>query len=92
MVDVIVQLVLSILGGALGGVGVCLVAQLRFRQRCTSLEWAVGDLQQRASSFKGKEMAEKRWKKNEVFEAEMAEALKGAAPVRKRYDNDPLGE
>jgi hypothetical protein len=60
-------------------------------RRCTKLEWAVGDLQQRASSFKGKEMANKRWEKNAAFEAEMEQALKGAAPARQRYDNDPLG-
>ncbi len=67
--------------------------QFSLRQRCTRLEWALGDLQQRASSFKGKELAEKRWSKEKAFDAEVAAVLQGAPTVtRRKYDNDPLGE
>jgi len=86
------MLAMGFLGGLVSGLGVSLGLQARFSRRCTSLEWAIGDLQQRASTFKGREMADKRWKKNDAFEAEMAQALQGASPPRKRYDNDPLGE
>jgi hypothetical protein len=92
MQDALLTVFFSIVGPFLGGLGGSLVALMRIRQRCTSLEWAVGDLQQRASSFKGKEMAEKRWSKEKAFDAEMAQVLHGATPPRKRYDNDPLGD
>ena len=64
----------------------------RFGQRCTKLEWALGDVEQRLSTFKGRDMAAKRWDKRDQLEMEMEAALKGSAPTRKRYDNDPLGE
>jgi hypothetical protein len=62
-----------------------------FKRRCTSLEWAVGELQTKASSFKGKELAEKRWTKEKAFNAEMAQQLQMPVPPRRKYDNDPLG-
>lgn len=63
----------------------------RFGQRCTSLEWAVGDIQSRLSSFKGKELATKRWDKRDQDMAYISEQLKASPPTRSRYDNDPLG-
>ena len=93
IMDAFIQYTISILVGLVGGWTGALLFSWRFSRRCTSLEWAVGDLQQRASSFKGKEMAEKRWTKEKAFDAELAEfAGKGVALPRKRYDNDPLGE
>jgi hypothetical protein len=62
-----------------------------FKRRCTSLEWAVGELQTKASSFRGKELAEKRWTKEKAFDAEMAQVLHAPAAPRRKYDNDPLG-
>lgn len=67
----------------------------RFGQRCTKLEWAVGDIQDRLSSFKGKELAARRWEKRDTLDAQMEEALKHSAPIStkaaRKYDNDPLG-
>jgi hypothetical protein len=63
----------------------------RLQRRCTTLEWAVGDLQDRASTFKGRDMAEKRWKKNGELEAAMAQTLQSAPAPSRKYDNDPLG-
>lgn len=84
---------LSFLAGCAGGFLGAMSFLYRFSRRCTSLEWAIGDLQQRASTFKGKEMADKRWSKEKTFDAEMAQILSGANPVgRKKFDNDPLGE
>jgi hypothetical protein len=91
MVDVIVQLVLGILGGTLGGAIVAAALVGRLYRRCTTLEWAVADLQDRASTFKGREMAEKRWKKAENMDAELAQALRAPQTGSRRYDNDPLG-
>jgi hypothetical protein len=91
MVDVIVQLVLGILGGTLGGLVVGGAYVWRLWRRCTTLEWAVADLQDRASTFKGREMAEKRWKKSETLEAELLSAMKAPQNGPRRYDNDPLG-
>ena len=82
----------------LSGAGIVTMALLwRFGQRCTNLEWAVGDIQSRLSSFKGKELAEKRWQKRDSLDQAMEEALKSPSPqlstgIRRRYDNDPLGE
>jgi len=91
MVDVIVQLVLGILGGTLGGAIVSAALIGRLMRRCTTLEWAVADLQDRASTFKGREMAEKRWKKAENLDAELTAALRTPQNSPRRYDNDPLG-
>lgn len=63
----------------------------RLLRRCTELEWAIGDLQQRASSFKGKELAEKRWSKEKAFDAEVAQMMQQPQASRRKYDNDPLG-
>ena len=82
---------LGLLGGTLGGALGALMVFLRLRQRCTSLEWAVGDLQTRASSFKGKEMAEKRWRKADLEAEELARVMQNAPAASRRYDNDPLG-
>ena len=89
----IVQYFISFLVAFSGGLCGAALFLFRLQRKCTSLEWAVGDLQQRASTFKGKEMAEKRWSKEKAFDAELQQALAGAnvAP-RRRYDNDPLGE
>jgi hypothetical protein len=62
-----------------------------FRRRCTQLEWAIGELQTKASSFRGKELAEKRWSKEKAFDAELAQHLQAAPVTRRKYDNDPLG-
>lgn len=85
------MLLAGFLGGTLGGAVAASLVFARFSRRCTSLEWAIGDLQERASTFKGREMADKRWKKAETFDKEMAQALQGAPAATRRYDNDPLG-
>lgn len=82
-------------GFLIGGATVWLLGGLiswRLSRRCTSLEMAVGDLQQRLSSFRGKEMSEKRWAKKEVEDLEMAKILQSPVGKPRRYDNDPLGE
>lgn len=91
MSEALFMLGIGFLGGSLGGFVAGSMVFARVSRRCTALEWAVGDLQNRASTFKGREMADKRWKKAESFEAEMAQALHNVDPPRKRYDNDPLG-
>jgi hypothetical protein len=63
-----------------------------FLRRCTKLEWALGDLQQRASTFRGREMADKRWTKEKQLDQEMASVLHATSSPRRKYDNDPLGE
>jgi hypothetical protein len=63
----------------------------RFSRRCTQLEYALGDIQARLTSFKGKEMSEKRWQKERAFDAEMAQVLQSGNQVTRKYDNDPLG-
>jgi len=85
------MLLAGFLGGSLGGGLVASLFLARLWRRCTSLEWAIGDLQERASTFKGREMADKRWKKDEQFQKEMAQALHGVPPRSQKYDNDPLG-
>jgi len=85
------MLVAGFLGGTLGGALVAYAKYWALTRAYTSLEWAVGDLQSRASSFKGREMAEKRWKKAEDLDTEMARVLHGAPAAPRRYDNDPLG-
>ena len=92
MWEATVMLGASFLAGLLGGGLVSTAFSARLRARCTTLEWAVGDLQDRASTFKGREMAEKRWKKNGELEAAMAQTLQGVSPKKRMYDNDPLGE
>lgn len=67
----------------------------RFGQRCTKLEWAVGDIQDRLSSFKGKELAAKRWDKQAELDRTILNTLKDSPSTLSRgvrkYDNDPLG-
>jgi len=63
----------------------------RFSRRCTNLEDAVGDLQARQATFKGKEMSEKRWAKEKATDAELSSYLQAAPTGRVKYDNDPLG-
>lgn len=63
----------------------------RFSRRCTQLEYALGDIQARLQSFKGKEMSEKRWAKEKATDAELASYLHAAPGQRVKYDNDPLG-
>lgn len=84
------MLALGLLGGSLGGALVAGLFFARTVRRCTQLEWAIGDLQERASTFKGREMADKRWKKAEAFDKEMAQVLQQAPAPRRKYDNDPL--
>ncbi len=91
MLDAVFMLAAGFLGGSLGGGLVASLFLARFSRRCTSLEWAIGDLQERASTFKGREMADKRWKKDEAFQKEMAQVLQAEAPRSRKYDNDPLG-
>jgi len=63
------------------------------QRKCTKLEWSVGDLQDRVTTFKGRESAEKRWGKQAALDEAMAAAAMHPLPTaRKRYDNDPLGE
>jgi hypothetical protein len=89
--DAIIALVVGLLGGTLGGGLVAGLFSGRLYRRCTTLEWAVADLQDRASTFKGREMAEKRWKKAETLDNELAQALQRPPASSRRYDNDPLG-
>ena len=79
------------LGGSLGGALVTMALNWSFGRRCTNLEWAVADLQDRASTFKGRDMAEKRWNKAKSMDDELAQALLKPAAQARRYDNDPLG-
>jgi len=67
------------------------LVMFRFSRRCTQLEMAVGDIQGRLSSYKGRDMSEKRWAKEKQFDAEMAQVLQNAPAERRKYDNDPLG-
>lgn len=88
-----IALVISsiVIAGITGGL-VASAFLYRFARRCTNLEWAIGDLQARASTFKGKEMAEKRWEKQKNLEEEFAKLTPVVPAARRRYDNDPLGE
>jgi len=71
---------------------VCMSFFWRFGRRCTNLEFAVSDLQERAKSTAGREMAKTRWEKSKRFDEEMAQVLQGAESApRRKYDNDPLG-
>lgn len=90
MWDAIIVLSGSFLGGTLGGGLAALLFAARLQRRCTQLEWAVADLQDRASTFKGRDMAKKRWDKAEETNNELARALQGAPAASRRYDNDPL--
>jgi len=78
----------GLLGGLLGGLGL----RWGISRRCTRIEWALGDLQQRVSSMHGKKASAARWEQTEAFEKEIAEMMPKGKPARKRYDNDPLGE
>lgn len=80
------------LGGTVSASIISLALLAGLRRRCTTMEWALGDLQDRASTFKGREMAEKRWTKEKNFEAELAQALHTGPTTKRKYDNDPLGE
>jgi hypothetical protein len=91
MDSAILVLGLGILGGTLGGALTAIAFVGRLYRRCTLLEWAVADLQDRASSFRGRDMAEKRWKKADALDSTVAQALQGAPAASRRYDNDPLG-
>lgn len=91
MWDALSVLGLGLLGGTLGGALGAGMIFARFSRRCTSLEWAIGDLQERGSTFKGRDMAKKRWDKAEQFDKEMAQVLQSPAVRTKKYDNDPLG-
>lgn len=84
------MLSLGLLGGTLGGLTVALVFSGRLYRRCTQLEWAVADLQDRASTFKGRDMAKKRWDKKEELDTAMAQALHTPPAASVRYDNDFL--
>jgi predicted dienelactone hydrolase len=87
-------LIVLAMGFSVGGATVWLLGGAilgRFSQRCTRLETAVEDLQNRALSVKGKEMSEKRWSKRDADDAELAQILKEAPTSRRKYDNDPLG-
>jgi len=77
----------GIFGGLLAGLG------LRWGviQRCTRLEWAVGDLQQRVSSMHGQKASRARWEKQTTLEEEFKALAPTAPATRRRYDNDPLG-
>jgi hypothetical protein len=93
MQDAWFMFTLSFLAGLAGGLGGRVLVTSWISRRCTNLENAVGDLQQRQSSFKGKEMAKTRWEKADKFDAEVAQLLQTVPEKnRKRYDNDPLGE
>jgi len=81
-------------GFLMGGAVVWFVSSVimwRFSRRCTQLEYALGDIQARLTSFKGKEMSEKRWAKERSTDAELASYLQTAPATRVKYDNDPLG-
>lgn len=81
-------------GFLVGGASIWVLGSViawRFSRRCTQLEYALGDVQARLSSFKGKEMSEKRWSKEKAAEAELASYLHTAPTPPRRYDNDPLG-
>jgi hypothetical protein len=83
---------LSFLIGFCGGAIGRILVTAWIARRCTKLENAVGDLQARQSTFKGKEMAKARWDKDAAFNAEMAQVLQSTPARTRKYDNDPLGE
>lgn len=85
------MLAMGFLSGLVGGFVSTALFTWRFLSRCNKLEWAVGDIQSRLSTFKGKEMADKRWAKRDVEQLEMAQFLKQAPAARQKFDNDPLG-
>jgi len=91
MLDALIMLGAGFLGGTLGGITLAGWYVSRLWRRCTTLEWAVADLQDRASTFRGRDMAEKRWEKARTSDAELAAALRSPVPTTRRYDNDPLG-
>lgn len=91
MQEAFLALIIGFLGGALGGTLGRVLVTSWISRRCTNLENAVGDLQQRQSSFKGKEMADKRWTKEKAFTDEMAQVLQSVPAARRKFDNDPLG-
>jgi hypothetical protein len=84
-------LAMGFLSGLAGGFVSTVLFTWRFLNRCTKLEWAVGDLQARLSTFKGRDMAEKRWSKKEAEDVEMAQILRQGPKQPLKYDNDPLG-
>jgi hypothetical protein len=91
MGDAIFMLGVGILGGVASGAVVTSLFVGRLYRRCTQLEWAVADLQDRASTFKGREMADKRWKKADALDTELARVMQATPAASRRYDNDPLG-
>ncbi len=78
----------GIVGGLISGYGY----RMASARRCTRLEWAVGDLQERLSSMKGKVTAKARWDKADLENEQLAQLMQQPAARTKRYDNDPLGE
>lgn len=82
------SLVVGFVGGLVAGLGL----RMASARRAARLEWAVGDLQERLSSLQNKGKAKSRWDKAEQQDIELAQVMQSATPVRKRYDNDPLGD
>jgi hypothetical protein len=78
----------GVIGGLLAGFG------LRWgsSRRCTRLEWAVSDIQQRLGSLHGQKASAKRWEKAATLEEEFKALQPIPAPRKRQYDNDPLGE
>jgi uncharacterized membrane protein YgaE (UPF0421/DUF939 family) len=81
----------SLLVGFIGGMVAGLGFRLASARRATRLEWAVGDLQERMATFKGKAASKVRWDKEAQLDAQMEQVLHNVPATRPKYDNDPLG-
>jgi hypothetical protein len=81
------SLCVGFIGGLVAGLGL----RLASARRATRLEWAVGDLQERMATFKGKAASKVRWDKEHDLDAELARILPAQPAGRAKYDNDPQG-
>lgn len=88
LVEQLFTFVLGLAGGAVAGIGI----RWASARRCTRLEWAVGDLQQRVGNLQGRKAATARWDRETTLEQEFSKMQATPAAPRRRYDNDPLGE
>jgi hypothetical protein len=77
----------GLVGGGLAGLGF----RAASNRRCSRLEWAVGDLQERFSTFKGQKASKARWDKEAQTDIELERLMHAPAAPTRKYDNDPLG-
>jgi len=92
MQDALLSYLIDFLIACGGAWFVCMSFFWRFSRRCTGLEFRVLDLEARATSVAGRDLAKKRWDKDKQFETEMAQIMQDKPARSRKYDNDPLGE